>query len=696
MPLYGTDPTVSVPFDLRYVWTPPSTTPAPNLVAVSIAGTTPTACAGTSINPLVRVRNIGSQDVATYDVRFRVVSPSGTNVTTVTRNRSPFGAGIIDTVALGTSLVLNQAGSYTISAIVIASGDNMRTNDSTGVRISVSQATTVAPTISVTGSTNICPGQSVLLTAPTATVYRWSNGATTASITVNNPGSYTLQVGSNVACLSPVSAPVVVTAPINGTPRPTISTSGSTSFCNGSAISVTLTSSTSDQYMWSNGATTQSITVTAAGNYYVYTTLTSAGCRSFNSDTVRVTTTAAIATPTINASGATTFCTGGNVILTSSAGPAGCTYLWSESGTPLAITTRACTVTTSGTYTVQVVNLGCSSIASTATVVSATPAPSAVAITAGGPTSVCAGNTVVLTAPAGSSYRWLNGTTPIPGQTGNTFTATASGVYTVQAGSGSCFSPSSNAITVVVAPVIAAPTINNSGTSAICSGSTTTLTASGGGVGAHYIWSTGDTTASIVVRTAGIITVRSVVLGQCSSAASAPLAITILPVDAVPTVTVTGNILTASGSFSTGTFFEWLKDGRVIPGNSTNTLNISSDANTGIHSYQVRSVRLNSCKSDASTASVINGISSAINRSSELKAFPIPTSNTLHISLPNVEGTKVAVRLIDNLGKEVYFDEVSVAGSLATDINVNNLSAGMYQLLVNGDKLAVSKTIIKK
>jgi len=697
MPLYGTDPTVSVPFDLRYVWTPPSTTPAPNLVAVSITGTTPTACAGTSINPRVRVRNIGTQDVATYDVRFRVVSPSGTNVTTVTRNRSPFGAGIIDSVALGTPLVLTQAGSYTISAVVIASGDNIRTNDSTGVRITVSQATTVAPTITVTGSTNICPGQSVLLTAPTATVYRWSNGATTPSITVNNPGSYTLQVGSNAACLSPVSTPVVVTAPTNGTPRPTISTSGSTSFCNGSAISVTLTSSTSDQYMWSNGATTQSITVTAAGNYYVYTILTSAGCRSFNSDTVRVTTTAAIATPTVSASGALTFCDGNSVILTSSAAPAGSTYLWSQSGTPLAIPTRAITVTTSGTYTVQIVTSGCTSLASTAQVVTTTTAPSAVAIAAVGATSVCAGTEVVLVAPAGSpSYRWLNGTTPMPGQNTDTLRATASGIYSVQVGAGSCYSPSSNSINVVVAPVISAPTINNSGTSAICAGSSTTLTASGAAPGATYLWSTGETTPSIVVRTAGTITVRSVVLGQCTSAASPPLAISILLVDAVPTINTNGNILTATGSFTTGTFFEWLKDGRVIIGNSTNTLNISSDANTGIHRYQVRSVRLNSCKSDTSTSSVINGISSAVNRSSELKAFPIPTSNTLHISLPNVEGTKVAVRLIDNLGKEVYFEEVSVAGSLATDINVNNLPSGMYQLLVNGDKLAVSKTIIKK
>jgi hypothetical protein len=49
--------------------------------------------------------------------------------------------------------------------------------------------------------------------------------------------------------------------------QPTITASGPTTFCNGG--SVTLTASAGTSYLWSNGATTQSITVTNAGSYTV-------------------------------------------------------------------------------------------------------------------------------------------------------------------------------------------------------------------------------------------------------------------------------------------------------------------------------------------------------------------------------------------------------------------------------------------
>jgi hypothetical protein len=67
------------------------------------------------------------------------------------------------------------------------------------------------------------------------------------------------------------------------------------------------------------------------------------------------------ATPTISSGGPTTFCNGGNVMLTSSA-EAG--YLWSNSATSQSIN-----VTTAGSYTVQVKNAsGCLSAVSVPTI----------------------------------------------------------------------------------------------------------------------------------------------------------------------------------------------------------------------------------------------------------------------------------------------------------------------------------------
>jgi hypothetical protein len=74
-------------------------------------------------------------------------------------------------------------------------------------------------------------------------------------------------------------------------------------------------------------------------------------------------------------------------------------------------------------------------------------------ISAGGPTTFCAGGSVVLTevAVAGCTYQWYKGATPIAGATSLTYTATTSGNYkcrVTKAATG-CFK-NSNAIAVSV------------------------------------------------------------------------------------------------------------------------------------------------------------------------------------------------------------------------------------------------------
>ena len=67
------------------------------------------------------------------------------------------------------------------------------------------------------------------------------------------------------ACASNSSAEVAITAA-----TATITASGPTTFCEGQ--SVTLTASTGASWLWSNGATTQAIVVTASGEYIVTVT----------------------------------------------------------------------------------------------------------------------------------------------------------------------------------------------------------------------------------------------------------------------------------------------------------------------------------------------------------------------------------------------------------------------------------------
>lgn len=117
------------------------------------------------------------------------------------------------------------------------------------------------------GATTICEGTSLTLTAPTGTEYLWSNGATTATITVDEPGAYNVLVKDNGNCFD-ISQNLIVS--YQEEIIPTVASSGDLIFCNGDAV--TLTASEADAYTWSvNGATTQSIEVTEPGEYFVTT-----------------------------------------------------------------------------------------------------------------------------------------------------------------------------------------------------------------------------------------------------------------------------------------------------------------------------------------------------------------------------------------------------------------------------------------
>ena len=376
------------------------------------------------------------------------------------------------------------------------------------------------PTITPTGSTTFCAGGSVTLTSSAGTSYLWSTGATTASISPTTSGSYSVQVTNASGCQSAPSAATVVT--VNALPAtPTITPTGSTTFCAGG--SVTLTSSAGTTYLWSTGATTASITPTTAGSYSVKITNASS-CQSVSSAATIVTVNALPATPTITPTGATTFCAGGSVTLTSSAGT---TYLWSTGAT-----TASISPTTSGSYSVQVTNAsGCQSAPSAATVVTVNALPATPTITPTGSTTFCAGGSVTLTSSAGTSYLWSTGATTA------SISPTTSGSYSVQVTNASgCQSAPSAATVVTVNALPATPTITPTGSTTFCAGGSVTLTSS---AGTTYLWSTGATTASITPTTAGSYTVKVTNASGCQSASSAATVVTVNALPATPTASVT-------------------------------------------------------------------------------------------------------------------------------------------------------------
>ncbi|MES2389553.1 MAG: T9SS type A sorting domain-containing protein, partial [Bacteroidota bacterium] len=413
------------------------------------------------------------------------------------------------------SITANTTGSFTVQTIL--NGCTSAASAAVAVNAGGGAAT---PTITANGPLSFCTGGTVTLTASGATggsTYLWSNGATTATISVTASGTFTLQT-VNGTCTSSASTPVAIS--VGSAPAaPSVTASGPLTFCAGG--SVTLTAPAGFSYIWSNGAATQSVTVSAAGSLSVQTVFN--GCTSLSSAAVTVNVTAAPTTPAISAGGPTTVCEGGSVTLTA---PAGFTYLWSTGAT-----TRSIVASATGNYNVRTISTGCTSSVSADMAVTVNAAPTTPTISAGGPLTFCTGGSVTLSAPAGFTYLWSNGATT------QAITANTAGSFTVQTVFNGCTSQPSAAVAVSVTSTPGAPGVTAGGPTTFCQGNTVTLSAT---TASSYLWSNGATTQAITVNASGNYSVQAV-NGTCTSAASAATTVTVNPMPPLAGITVTGN-----------------------------------------------------------------------------------------------------------------------------------------------------------
>jgi hypothetical protein len=221
------------------------------------------------------------------------------------------------------------------------------------------------PVITYHGSTTFCADQSLVLEAPTGYGgYEWSDGSTKRTLAVQSSGARTVQVWHAAGCKSPVSD-AVVTVVRPKPARPVITASGETSFCTGQSVTLTAPAGF-DHYRWSDGATLSQRVVSTSGDYSV-SVQDDGGCESEISHVVSVRVEALPDRPVIQAGDDRTFCEGGSVRLSTSAGYS--RYQWSNGKT-----TQSIDATASGVYTV-VVGDACKSSVSSPVVVDVLPAP---------------------------------------------------------------------------------------------------------------------------------------------------------------------------------------------------------------------------------------------------------------------------------------------------------------------------------
>ena len=133
--------------------------------------------------------------------------------------------------------------------------------------------------INVSGSTVLCIGDSVVLTATNGTIYNWNTGEKTASITKSIAGTYTVTITDAAGCISTATKTVTV----NPKPTAIITTAGEGNVNSGGFA--TLTASGGSTYAWSKGDKTAAISVNVVGTYTV-TVTNSNGCTDIATKTI--------------------------------------------------------------------------------------------------------------------------------------------------------------------------------------------------------------------------------------------------------------------------------------------------------------------------------------------------------------------------------------------------------------------------
>ncbi len=343
------------------------------------------------------------------------------------------------------------------------------------------------PTVIITGDQVICDGQSTTLDAGGGyTHYQWSSSESTQTISVTEPGYYSVSVTDLDGCIGSGDIDVFPAS----TPEPEII--GPSGICAGSTAILTLDANY-DSYLWSDFSTGSTLSISSPGTYSVSVT------NFDNCEGVATITIVETMAPEPTITGSLTICPGESTVL--DAGPGYQSYLWSDMSTG-----QTLTVSGAGTYSVTVAG-GNDCSGSASVTVTENPVPNPI-IT--GDALICVDGSTVLDAGEGfASYLWSTA------QETQTIEVSSPGIYTVTVTNGpGCEETAS--FTVGNYPV---PTPSITGDNQICpDGGETILTATGGY--SSYEWSNLDTTQAITVDAPGVYTVSITDSNGCTAESS--------------------------------------------------------------------------------------------------------------------------------------------------------------------------------
>ena len=589
----------------------------------------------------------------------------------------------------------------------------------------------------ITGNATVCQGQNaVTYTVPAiarATSYTWTlpNGATgtslTNSITVSFSGiaiSGNITVcGSNLYGDGRAATLAII---VNAQPSSVITANGATSFCSGG--SVMLTAGVGSSYLWSNGATTQSINVSNSSNYSVKI-IGANGCSITTAPTVVTTVANAIPAISIQSNTNNIICAATNVVFTATPvnGGNAPAFQWKKNGVDVGSNSNTYSsnnlTSNDSIWCVLTSNSVCvvtPTASSNKIKITVNPLPAAVSAISGITTSCTIGGTNNLSSATNGGV-WSSSNTAVATiNNAGKITAVSNGTstinYTITNASG-CSQSTSTIYTVAAVTVAPITGITN-----VCVGATVQLS----NASQNGIWSSLNNRASVNAN--GLLTglnggeypasIKYTVTNANGCSAFVSYAVTVNAIPNVPTITYapgTPNPQAGApaGSFCVGKVFTVVGTPNIPAGawSATGFASITSGGVVTINAVGVGSIKytytnVNGCSNSRTmsgngfTCAARGAISNeqlAIGNeqlaiSNEFSMYPNPAKSLININVETLIG-KGSIVVTDLYGKAVKTQNLSMG---TNTVDIANLAKGFYLVsMITSEGKTIKKLVVE-
>ena len=542
-------------------------------------------------------------------------------------------------------------------------------NGCTTTASAVVNSNTVAPSASATGATITCSQTSVTIqgnSVISGASFAWTGpGGFTSNQknpTVTVPGTYVLTVTASNGCTSTASA-VVGT----NTTAPNASANGTVLTCNQPSGVIQGNSTTAGVgYTWTGpgGFTSnqQNTSVTLPGTYVLTVTALANGCTSTASSVVSVD----ASVPNISVSGTTVTCSQPMGTIQGNSTSTGATYSWTGPG-GFTATQANPAVTVAGNYTLVVtVPNGCTSSA-VAEVIADVALP-----------NIFVPQPEVL--DCNTPCALVQATSTTPGTTPVMEEYCQPGTYTlVLTAPNGC--TNSKSFEVVEAPPLE---LAISGALVDCDGvNTISASATGGTAPYQYLWSTGDTTATITVApgTVGVVEVVITDGGGCSIQSTS---VTIIPATPIEVGAVIVN--ESAVGLQNGSVVLSVQGGDCVTydylWNTGATTSALVNLPAGTYTATV------TCSATGCTAVITATVSTTIGTEDvafwkNIRLSPNPANDQALLTVHLSEATALRIKVVDATGRVVLNlpETTLLEGSLPLDLS--HCPPGMYTVLLS-------------